>query len=200
MGQHGSQLSVGEKQRIALARALVKKPNILLLDEVTSALDQSNEKVIQEALKRACSGRTTLMIAHRLYTIQHAHQIYVVDQGEVIENGTHASLMEQNESKYRNLYAAQSIDNLTTDEQSDKTYGTPYSNEIVTSTDNNEKETLQASKCHSSSQSIILCSLMITRSEWMNIIVAVLACLCIGVTGPIFVVLLGNMINVYRTE
>ncbi|CAF3732500.1 unnamed protein product [Rotaria sp. Silwood1] len=107
VGERGVQLSGGEKQRVVLARALVRQPALLLLDEATSALDNANEKIVQEALGRACKGRTTIVIAHNLATIQNAHQIYVLHNGCVIEQGTHETLMSKEDSQYRKMVKAQ---------------------------------------------------------------------------------------------
>ncbi|CAF4533187.1 unnamed protein product, partial [Rotaria sp. Silwood2] len=115
VGERGIQLSGGEKQRIALARALVKQPTFLLLDEATSALDNVSEKIVQEALDRACKGRTTFVIAHRLTTIQNAHQIYVLDNGSVIEQGTHETLMAKDGGKYKAMVKRQQTENINDD-------------------------------------------------------------------------------------
>ena len=96
VGERGLKLSGGEKQRVAIARTILKAPPILLLDEATSALDSHTEKEIQDALERVSTGRTTLVIAHRLSTIVGADEIIVLDQGEIVERGSHYALLAQN--------------------------------------------------------------------------------------------------------
>ena len=95
VGERGLKLSGGEKQRVAIARTILKAPPILVLDEATSALDSHTEKEIQDALERVSKGRTTLVIAHRLSTIVGADEIIVLDQGEIVERGTHFALLAQ---------------------------------------------------------------------------------------------------------
>ena len=96
------------REKIAIARALLKDAPILILDEATSQLDSTSERIVQEALDRLVSGRTVFMIAHRLSTVRNANRIVVLDKGLIVEQGTHAQLLEKN-GLYKRLYEAQEL-------------------------------------------------------------------------------------------
>jgi ABC-type multidrug transport system fused ATPase/permease subunit len=95
IGERGVQLSGGQRQRLSIARAILKDAPVLILDEATSHLDSENERLVHQALKRLMVGRTTLMIAHRLSTVREADQLVVLDEGAVVEHGTHEALVEK---------------------------------------------------------------------------------------------------------
>ncbi|WYZ41785.1 hypothetical protein EsH8_V_000680 [Colletotrichum jinshuiense] len=110
VGDAGIKLSGGQRQRLAIARAIVKQPKILILDEATSAIDVRSEQIVQAALDRACRGRTTIIIAHRLGTIKKADNIVLLRKGQVVQQGTHDSLMAEVGGPYHMLATAQRLD------------------------------------------------------------------------------------------
>ena len=106
IGENGIRLSGGEKQRLSIARAILKKSKIILLDEATSSLDAETEQKIQDAINYLTKGRTTLVIAHRLSTILNSNKIYVIDNGKVTGEGKHDELLKNSEI-YKNFYDKQ---------------------------------------------------------------------------------------------
>jgi len=106
IGENGASMSGGQKQRLAIARAVLKNPSILILDEATSALDTVSEYLVQDALDKLMEGKTTIIIAHRLSTIKNADMIVELDAGRIVQKGTHIELMEQ-PGIYRELYQTQ---------------------------------------------------------------------------------------------
>ena len=113
VGERGVKLSGGQRQRVAIARAILRDPRLLILDEATSSLDNESEHLVQEALDRLMRGRTTLVIAHRLTTIQNADRILVLDKGQLVEEGSHAELLQQ-EGLYFRLYTRNFTDDAPT--------------------------------------------------------------------------------------
>ncbi|MEM1426397.1 MAG: ATP-binding cassette domain-containing protein, partial [Cyanobacteria bacterium P01_H01_bin.130] len=107
VGERGQKLSGGQRQRLAIARAILKNPPILILDEATSAVDNETEAAIQRSLDKITQNRTTIAIAHRLSTIRNADCIYVMENGTLVEKGTHDQLLEDNASLYASLWRVQ---------------------------------------------------------------------------------------------
>ena len=120
MGEGGIKLSGGQRQRIAIARSIIKKPPILVLDEATSSIDVRGESIVQAALDRVAKGRTTIMIAHRLSTIKKADSIVVLRNGAAVEEGTHQSLLAQEDGVYYKLVHAQALETLAEDDDVSK--------------------------------------------------------------------------------
>jgi subfamily B ATP-binding cassette protein MsbA len=108
IGDRGNKLSGGEKQRVTIARAVLKNPPILILDEATSSLDTESEKLVQDAINNLMNNRTSIVIAHRLSTIRHADEIIVLQKGKIVERGTHETLIAL-EGFYRKLVSMQEV-------------------------------------------------------------------------------------------
>ncbi|CAF1162851.1 unnamed protein product [Rotaria sordida] len=205
VGERGVQLSGGEKQRIALARALVKQPNFLLLDEATSALDNVSEQIVQEALDRACKSRTTIVIAHRLTTIQNAHQIYVLDKGRVIEQGTHETLMAKEGGKYQEMVKRQQMERIY-DDQHDMI-------SMQKAEEEDEKPIFERSRSLNDSQTVdvnkqspkafrqrfvFLRLFSMNSPEWITILIACIACVINAATQPLYSFLLAKIVEAFK--
>ena len=108
VGEQGATLSGGQRQRIAIARALFTSPRILILDEATSALDYESEAILQRNMAAICHGRTVIIIAHRLSSVRGANRIIVMDQGRIVEQGSHDNLLSQAKGLYAHLWSMQS--------------------------------------------------------------------------------------------
>ena len=117
VGERGVTLSAGQRQRIAIARVMLARPRILILDEASSSLDAESERLVQDALERLMAGRTTLVIAHRLSTVIRADRILVLDEGVIVDEGTHGELLERS-GVYQRLYRRQFEDALATTQAS----------------------------------------------------------------------------------
>ncbi|CAF4941951.1 unnamed protein product, partial [Rotaria sp. Silwood1] len=205
VGERGIQLSGGEKQRIALARALVKQPTFLLLDEATSALDNMNENIVQEALDRACKGRTTIVIAHRLTTIQNAHQIYVLDNGHVIEQGTHKTLMAKEGGKYQAMVKRQQMERIDDDRDDMISIqkATEEDNNLIFERSHllNHSQTVDVKKQFSKpfiQRFVFLRLLSMNSPEWITILIGCIACVLNGAAQPLFAVLLAKIVDAFK--
>ena len=108
MGENGNKFSGGQKQRISIARAIISKSPILILDEATSSLDSKSERLVQDALTKLMDNKTSIVIAHRLSTVKNAQNIIVLDKGKIIERGTHNDLIKK-KGIYNNLISLQSL-------------------------------------------------------------------------------------------
>lgn len=212
-------MSGGQKQRIAIARAIIKAPRILLLDEATSALDSESERIVQQALDNASLGRTTIVIAHRLSTIRNADVIAVVQNGQVMETGSHDELIQDEEGLYSSLVRLQQMGKTTEEFNSSKF---PCSSSHITSRDNNHSSRGSSRRLSILSRSSSANSisrgqastveeniekqfpvpsfkrlLLLNIPEWKQACLGCTSATLFGAVQPLYAYMLGSMISVY---
>ncbi|PON64635.1 ABC transporter [Parasponia andersonii] len=202
VGERGIQLSRGQKQRIAIARAIMRKPRILLLDEATSALDSESERVVQEAIDKVAVSRTTIIIAHRLSTIKYSNTIAVVENGQVKEIGSHNELIQEENGLYKSLVCLQQMEKEIIPSSPSKMDLDISTSNVVNVEKAPDSPTLEL-RSHSFKDSINTSRplfwrfLDLNKPKWKQVTLGCLSSILSGALMPLNSVAMGLMISVY---
>lgn len=209
MGERAGRLSGGQKQRIAIARSIVSNPKILLLDEATSALDPTAERIVQDALDRVSTNRTTIVIAHRLSTIMNADSIAVMSEGRIVEQGTHQELI-QLKRRYSALVLAQDLGGMHGDGSGERSDSGDESEQALEVMRTKTKQGLenatalaQPDTLESMGYSLIRCLYIMfaeQRSLYLVLSISVIMCVIGGGTYPAQAILFSRILNVFTLE
>ncbi|XP_066148570.1 multidrug resistance protein homolog 49-like [Euwallacea fornicatus] len=200
IGERGSQLSGGQKQRVAIARALIKTPNLLILDEATSALDTASEVEVQQALDAISGECTKIVIAHRLSTIRNADRIIVFEKGEIVEQGSHVSLMES-KGVYYNMITSQGFTELGKDSASPKKEiknrkSLTFSDRSHVSNETEEEDPTEEKDLKVEGNSATILQIIKTNSpEWLPMLTAAVASLMNGTSLPLYGLIFGDILG-----
>lgn len=217
LGERGAMLSGGQKQRVCIARALVRNPKILVLDESTASLDTESERLVQEALERASSGRTTLTIAHRLSTVRNSDSISCIQDGQVIERGSHDFLMATDGGFYRGLFELQTIERQKLQEEK-KVDGVDENEGITADAAISKDASVTKTLADSSTKAlelglqeedkeksnvdkgVFVRALKLNSDEWPMLLFGTIGAIVSGVVWPIASIALTNMIELLAVE
>lgn len=197
VGERGSQVSGGQKHRIAIARAVIKKPRILLLDEATSALDSESERLVQEAIHRAAVGRTTIVIAHHLSTIRNADLIGVMQNGCVVEIGSHDELIQHQSGLYASFVCLQQIKKKTPTGASSTVLPVIMSQSNTSQLGGFDGTTAKEYPNMITPKSSVWRLLSMTSPEWKQAILGCLSAMLSGAVQPLYGFTMGTILSVF---
>ncbi|TXT11166.1 hypothetical protein VHUM_01917 [Vanrija humicola] len=200
VGERGMLLSGGQKQRIAIARAIVSDPRILLLDEATSALDGLSERVVQDALDKASIGRTTVVIAHRLATIKDADRILVMGEGEIIEEGTHYSLLANEDGAYAKLVANQKLSQQAADHLPDDVEVDAIDEDEILEQQRLKREEIEKRRDKIPFMKLFVRLLKFNREYWVSYVFGTLGAIASGLVYPALAILFGKVIDDFTIQ